>query len=129
MKKLYGTKIVMTGSRDKEFVHWYSTDKETSDKLTECAKGIQPPYGTAVNFTPIEADVILTDCGIYELDDGKTVSIETHSPGAIIMHGYRIVGGKVKQNRPVAFYLNGEPSSHAARETGARIVKQLRARI
>jgi len=126
MNKLYGTKIEMRSAKGTtEFRHWYSTDKSVSDQLTESAKAIAPPANTFVEFTPIESDVIITARGTYELADGGTVTLNYES--STIMHGYQNVNGKPKINRPVAFYLNGEPSSRGTKAKGHRIVKLLRA--
>ncbi len=125
MSKIYGTRIVMTGKVQQDFVHWYSDKKEVSDQMTEAAKAIGKPEGVSVEFIPVESDVIVTERGTYKLSNGESVVLNFQS--GIVMHGYAVVRGKSKMNRPVAFYINGEPSSRASKTRGAKIVKQLSA--
>jgi uncharacterized Fe-S cluster protein YjdI len=123
--KIYGTRIVMTGKVQQDFVHWYSDSKETSDQLTACAKAMGAPENVTVEFIPVESDVIITERGTYKLSNGEKVVLNFKS--GIVMHGYAIVRGKSKMNRPVAFYINGEPSSRASKTRGAKIVEQVSA--
>lgn len=123
MSKIYGTRIIMSGKVQQDFIHWYSDVKETSDELTANAKAMTPPEGVNVEFIPVESDVIVTERGTYKLDNGESVVLNFRS--GIIMHGYAIVRGKSKMNRPVAFYINGEPSSRASKTRKAKIVAQL----
>ena len=122
MPKLYGAHVHIKGLSamgkqpfEKEYDNWYSLDQQQALELIETAKAIPAPTCTVVTIEPIESEVTLHETGFYKLNTRKTVYLHTLNKTGTLMYGYEVERGKVKMNRHVSFYVNGESGNSALR--------------
>lgn len=114
MAKVYGQEMKVTHG-EKVTVHrqWFSQNLDKANEMAEIARGIIPPENTSVEFSPLEADVLICTPGIYRTDKNERVEITAAGEVRVCGHMLKSNG---KRNPYTHFWIvNGEPSNITAK--------------